>query len=881
MNIQDFAVYLAETFKNNPEELLRFLVETSGNRLEERKTYLAIGAIGYELSNVGYSGLGLFLNEKALEYFIKVNDLEGKGAIHITMGLVYYRLGEFEKANDYSHKALDIFIRTGSISDQITCYINLGSSYNELGEFTKVIELQREVLEKTGGSGDDKEKLKALGACYGNLANAYRGLGELSKALEYQNRSLQIAIGAEDRVEAAANYVERGETYRLLGSFNEALRDYQRGLEIAIRLNYKGFVASCYSNIGIIYRRLGDFEKAIDAHKKALKVREEIGDKDGIAKSCTNLGNAYGDLRDFPTATNYYQNSLKYFLEVGNKARLGEIYASLGVTYKDSGDSQKAIECHKIASEYAEGIGDKVLQSIIYHNFGNHYFQNFDYQKALEFTKKSLSLVGRIKEVLAEENVSLRFLRSKISTYELGINSAVKLHEEKGKQDYLRDCLEIIERTKARELVKRLSITRKEDLPLRPNYEKLDGIEHQIRVLTAKVKHSPTLDALYGELDALYTEKVKVIDEIYLKSIDPSSLIPSVDLNLVELFWERLKNYEDNCSVLEMYLQRERILYLLFDNIEYRLFIQQVTDELIEKAYTYLELEKEYKRGHPTNVEKFYATLDGLVNRLFPQELIGELSKLRFQDLFIIPHRWLHQIAWEGAVIAGTPLGVKYNLTRHYSLDLVRSSLRSAGEVCRNAMIASNPTLDLSGADMECKVANQKLKRYDKDFFIGAEARLAAIRESLPKVSIAHFACHGSFDLKSPFKSQLNLNDQSLIASDIALMTLKCSPFIFLNACETGQAGGKTEERLEDIGDEQLGFVRAFAMAGASTMVVTGWTISDKVAEEFAENFYSAIEANSVSKALRIARMLTYNKYKDQSRDWASYTLYGNPFKRL
>ena len=135
--------------------------------------------------------------------------------------------------------------------------------------------------------------------------------------------------------------------------------------------------------------------------------------------------------------------------------------------------------------------------------------------------------------------------------------------------------------------------------------------------------------------------------------------------------------------------------------------------------------------------------------------------------------------------------------------------------------------------------------------------------------------------MNDPFKSHIRLNDQSLLASDIALMDLRYCPFIFLNACETGQSGGRTVENLEEVGDEQIGFVRAFTMAKSLSILVTAWKIRDDVATRFANCFYEVLPNSTTSEALKIARTKTWEEFKESSRDWAAYILYGNPFWRL
>lgn len=177
MDRQEFFASLAQRYESDPEGLLNLLLEMFPSvRLGDSKRYYAIGGIGYELSRLGYSKLGLFLNEKALEWFTDARDINGQGHCHIGISVLYYQSGEFQRAVEHSEKALNIFIATKSVSDQLGCYINLASSYNELGEYEKAIQYSKEVLSRIDYSKNEEDKKQNLMKAYGNSANSYRGL---------------------------------------------------------------------------------------------------------------------------------------------------------------------------------------------------------------------------------------------------------------------------------------------------------------------------------------------------------------------------------------------------------------------------------------------------------------------------------------------------------------------------------------------------------------------------------------------------------------------------------------------------------------------------------------------------------------------------------
>ena len=364
--------------------------------------------------------------------------------------------------------------------------------------------------------------------------------------------------------------------------------------------------------------------------------------------------------------------------------------------------------------------------------------------------------------------------------------------------------------------------------------------------------------------------------------MDPSSIVPSIDEDIIKEFWEVFEENADNCTVLQIYEQEKRIIYILFDKENFEFFEKEVAEEKIKELVNPLES----MRSSPIFADTFYGFLKYVLDSILPEILKERLDNLKTEELFIIPHKHLHQIPWEAVVVGKKPLCVKYNLIRHYSLDLIRSSLKYKEKENKNALLVSNPKPskmdDLPGAEMECNTINEVLAElsYNPTHLSRESAKIEDVEIQLPDISIVHFSCHGLFNPKDPFESSIALSsDKELSANRISLKNLDYYPLVFLNACETGIT--KSYELTAGVGDEQIGLVRAFAMAHSPSIIVTGWEIDVDVAKYFGKKLYSALPDNNLISALRFAREKTYDKFKDESKDWAAYVLYGNPYRRL
>lgn len=105
-----------------------------------------------------------------------------------------------------------------------------------------------------------------------------------------------------------------------------------------------------------------------------------------------------------------------------------------------------------------------------------------------------------------------------------------------------------------------------------------------------------------------------------------------------------------------------------------------------------------------------------------------------------------------------------------------------------------------------------------------------------------------------------------LTANNIAHLDLSNTDMVVLSACQTGQ-GNATAEGL-------YGLQRAFKKAGVGTMVMTLWSVSDKVATEFMIKFYESLVKNDWDKHKAFEQTKSYirTQYPDPYH-WAAFVM--------
>lgn len=150
---------------------------------------------------------------------------------------------------------------------------------------------------------------------------------------------------------------------------------------------------------------------------------------------------------------------------------------------------------------------------------------------------------------------------------------------------------------------------------------------------------------------------------------------------------------------------------------------------------------------------------------------------------------------------------------------------------------------------------------------IDSEATLANLRSHAPQADVIHFACHGQFRADNPMFSALHLHDGVLTVEAAESLGLNQSTVV-LSACETALADQGT-------GDEMVGLVRAFLVAGAARVVASLWPVDDQVTAQFMTYFYAALARDvGPAAALREAQ-ISVRRDHPHPYYWAAFTLFG------
>ena len=173
-----------------------------------------------------------------------------------------------------------------------------------------------------------------------NLGNIYSDWGQYDKAVDYYEKSIAVCREFKDRKLEGGTLNNLGRVYQDRGDYNKALDIFKKAITIWTEINVP--TSSPKARIANIYMDLGDLPKA----ERILKEAPYVSD----------WGRFYLLKSDYSTAKEYYQKLLKSAEENRNADELFTAYTGLGVVCEGLKDDSGATQNYEKALKQTEEI---------------------------------------------------------------------------------------------------------------------------------------------------------------------------------------------------------------------------------------------------------------------------------------------------------------------------------------------------------------------------------------------------------------------------------------------------------------------------------------------------------------------------------------------
>ena len=234
------------------------------------------------------------------------------------------------------------------------------------------------------------------------------------------------------------------------------------------------------------------------------------------------------------------------------------------------------------------------------------------------------------------------------------------------------------------------------------------------------------------------------------------------------------------------------------------------------------------------------------------------------QRVLVVAHGALGAVPFAALSDGALPLGESLDLAIVPSARVAVSGMsRTSRPIVRGVALGESSRLPYAAQEAQ-EVAAQWPQGVAH---VGSQATIANLQAEAPQADLLHLACHAQFRADNPMFSALHLSDGPLTVEAAERLVLKAATVV-LSACETGVAE-------QGRGDEMLGLVRAFLVAGAARVVASQWPVDDATTAAFMRHFYARmLDGASPARALRFAQT-SMRSEQPHPFFWSAFTLYG------
>lgn len=798
----------------------------------------------------------------ALAVFEKYGDELAAGKIEKNMGNLVARQGKESAAEKFYLSARQRFVSIGDRKELAMSDNSLANTYAELNNFHEAEKFYAQALALATG-----EKMfvtvAEIEASLGNLA-FFRG--RFDEALRYLELSRQKYDELKMPHQTAIAGLEIADIYLELNLTDEAAAIYEKAAEALKKLKLQGEEARARANSGKTAWLRGDFKKAkTELEKSALLFFAEKNPNGAAAVRLTEAS--------LEISRGNYEKALAIIREAEKLLKRGEnrrqkLFAGWlrGETLRLLGKERRA---ERILSEtFAEAARNEQsnLAMVCLNSLGNLALRT-DPRKAENYFKRAVRMIERLRAPLPAEEFRMAFLADKIAPYQN--LASIYIAENKLEKAFL-----MIEKARARTLSESLSgVFSAAAATGKPSKlsKKLADLREQLNWFYSRLNRAEDdeLENLQKELKRREKEIADVMRQIAstraVKTENSALGGISGEPEDIKFLQKRLGartafvefvKFDDSISAFAV----------TGEKIEY--FPALATEGEILALLEGLQFQFGALRYGAQNIGKFVDELkhraDFYLARLH-EKLVRPLADFTgARDLVVVPVGALHYVPFhalkaekyliETREVVYTPSATVWDFLQRRQSKNIESALL------------------IGFADERIPLVNEEIAALEKIFgeaktLTGADASFSNYTANAQNFDVLHLACHGQFRPDNPLFSSLHLADGFVTVRDICAQKLQAE-LVTLSACETG---------LNKIfaGDEILGLARGFLAAGAKSLVLSLWTVSDAATTRLMQDFYGNLQRGASAGASLRAAQLNFIKKDAHPYFWSPFALIG------
>jgi len=320
------------------------------------------------------------------------------GKIMARQGVLYRRLGRYQRAADAAEKGLEIFERLEIQGEQAFCMVNLADTLRHQGRYREAEKLAQKSLalaRQTRDRWSSARSLWLLGLTHyrtGDVDAAEKSLteslsisresgnprlvmpalntladiachrGNYDAAISMFDECLVLSHNLGDKFNAAIHLNNLGTVLQVLEKYKEAGLFFRESLEICHEIGDQIGEAIALSNLGQVVHEMGLYPEAMAYYREGLAIGRRIQDQWTIMACLNNLGETACAMEDYEAASDYLTEAMQIAAETQTMTTLAEILVNVAILFTAQGKTGRAATLLALASNHPaceQAIQDK------------------------------------------------------------------------------------------------------------------------------------------------------------------------------------------------------------------------------------------------------------------------------------------------------------------------------------------------------------------------------------------------------------------------------------------------------------------------------------------------------------------------------------------
>ncbi|NOQ26280.1 MAG: CHAT domain-containing protein [Bacteroidales bacterium] len=828
-----------------------------------------------------------------------------------------YQNGNYANSLEYLNKAIILKKQTNidNPPEYVKIHNRRGIVYYELGNFQKAIESYVNALSHT-----QDEYYKSI--INYNIANIYVEKGNYSKALDFYENSLSILINSENEKKYAKIsdiYHNQGQVYHNLGIYKLALEKYLRCIQFSKEYNI-GFMGDTYRNCGLVYEKMDSLELAKNYFVKAIEINIKTYNENHPKTILS-----YMSLATLLVKTKNYEKAEKLFNEiysnlivtVGHKHQYTSYYYSyIGDMYFNREDYKNALECYQqsliskipnfndtalLNKPSSEIIPDMNLleilkrKSIVLEKLSELENKETNLKAALSTLELTVGFIEQLRMGYLYEDSKLVLAEKEYESYMSIVKIAYELLNITGNKDYIHVAFKYSERSKYAILRESINEESARNIAsISDSVQKhIQGIKEQIGFARLQIENENKL----VNPDSLKQNELK--EKLFRLTQSREKTISELEQKYPKYYKRKYENHVVGITELQSKISEKEAI-ISYELTDSALFTFLLTNET--RTFTKIRVDTTFFKHLKQYQEFLHSEYEfGYVNyRIAAYELYKTLIKpienhLKGKNLLIVPDSKMSLIAFESLITepyqkqayadyATEPyLLIKYPIGYAYSATLYSNSVQKRKKWNPKFLgiapdyINSRDSLDAMPLVMKNIKAISRLIRGKA--FTGEDATEYNLRKSCKNYGILHLYAHGNENLENPQFSKISLSyrndtieDGYLHAYEIDELDIEAD-LVVLASCFSGSGTINKSEGPLSIG-------RRFLNAGTPSLIISLWLAHyEPSLFELKAFYWHLVLGKRKDEALRLAKLKyikSSNPLNASPRYWASLVIVGN-----